>query len=207
MTKPRYSGPENPAARLVLAHGAGAGMDSDFMAAMAAGLAAREIGVWRFEFPYMQWRREQGRKRPPDPMARLQTAYREFLSGLEAGAPVFIGGKSLGGRVAATIADSSPVSGLLCLGYPFHPPGKPEKLRVAPLQALSIPALILQGTRDAFGKPAEVEGYGLPENILVHWLDDGDHDFATLKRSRHTKEENWQEAITTSAEFIRAQIS
>ncbi len=187
-------------ARLLLAHGAGAPMDSDFMNQLAAALEVQGVEVLRFEFPYMQQRRAEGIRRPPNPMPVLLEAFRQCYH--DAGQPAFIGGKSLGGRVASLLADELQASGLLCFGYPFHPPGKLDKPRTEHLAALSTPALILQGTRDPFGKPEEIEGYNLSEEIHINWLDTGDHDFKPLKRSGLTQTELIGQAAALAAAFI-----
>jgi predicted alpha/beta-hydrolase family hydrolase len=175
-----WAGPESPAATLVLAHSAGAAMDSSWMNEICSLLGDRGIRTARFEFAYMASRR-QGARRPP-PKAELSMGeYRDAVAAIVeiAGSPVAIGGKSYGGRVASMVADelhaSGTVSRLVCLGYPFHPPGKPEALRTAHLLELRTPALICQGARDPFGGPDEVAGYGLPTAIEVRWFD-GDHD-------------------------------
>ena len=128
-------------------------MDHPFMEQMACGVAAGGFGVVRFEFPYMHQRRLTGGKRPPDRAPVLDAFYRSVLETLGSPERLVIGGKSMGGRVASRIADDSGVRGLVCLGYPFHPPRKPEKLRTAHLVGLRCPTLILQGTRDPFGCP------------------------------------------------------
>jgi predicted alpha/beta-hydrolase family hydrolase len=111
--------------------------------------------------------------------------YRAAVADLAAPGRLVVGGKSMGGRVASMVADelhgAGSVAGLLCLGYPFHPPGRPEQLRTKHLQALVTPALIVQGTRDVFGSREEVEGYSLSPAIRVLWLEDGDHDLKPRK--------------------------
>lgn len=167
---------------VLLAHGAGAGFDTPFMETVAQGLAARGMRVARFEFGYMADRRNGGKKRPPPKMGILEAEYRDAMAELACDGPMVIGGKSMGGRVASLVADDLGVAGLLCLGYPFHPRGKPENLRIAHLADLRTPTLICQGTRDPLGSRSEVEGYGLPDGIRVEWLEDGDHDLAPRKR-------------------------
>ncbi|MCA0939811.1 alpha/beta fold hydrolase [Salipiger pacificus] len=170
---------------LLLAHGAGAAMDSDFMARLAALLASEGLRVVRFEFGYMAQRRAGGSKRPPPKVELLQEEYRAAIEALACDGPLFIGGKSMGGRIASLIADdlfaAGRIAGLVCLGYPFHPTGKPEKLRTEHLAALRTPALICQGSRDPFGTREEVAGYALSESIALHWLEDGDHDLKPRK--------------------------
>jgi predicted alpha/beta-hydrolase family hydrolase len=199
-----FDGPDSAPLTLALAHGAGAPMDSPVMTAFAEGLAAAGGGRWRvarFEFPYMAARRADGRKRPPNPEARLLDAWRAAIAALGP-ENLVIGGKSLGGRMASLVADEAGVRGLLCLGYPFHPPGRPERLRTAHLEGLKTPTLIVQGTRDPFGTAAEVPGYALSPVIRVHWAEDGDHDLKPRKASGRTAAQNRAEAIAAIAEFL-----
>ena len=196
-------GPADAASTIVLAHGAGAPMDSPFMNRIARGLAERGLRVARFEFPYMAARRE-GRRRPPDPPKTLLDAWRAVVAELGGGARLVIGGKSLGGRIASMVADEVGARGLVCLGYPFHPPGQGEKLRVAHLEALRTPTLILQGTRDTLGDRAEVSGYALSPAIRVVWLEDGDHSFKPRAKSGRTEAQSLAEAVDEIARFVRA---
>lgn len=170
--------------RLVLAHGAGAAMDSDWMNQICDLLATRDIGTVRFEFTYMAARRTGGRK-PPPKAETLVGEYLAVLSALEDGPSPVIGGKSMGGRVASLVAEEAwragRIAGLACLGYPFHPPDKPTQLRTAHLAALTVPTLICQGTRDPFGTRDEVPGYALPSAIDLFWIEDGDHDLKPRK--------------------------
>lgn len=197
-------GPESARGRLVLAHGAGAPMDSPTMEALATGVAAAGIRVVRFEFPYMRQRRDGGRRRPPDRQAVLLGTWHEVIDSLGGAESLVIGGRSMGGRMASLIADAVGARGLVCLGYPFHPPGKPEKLRTEHLAALRTPTLIVQGERDAFGSKAEVGGYALSDDIRVHWLADGDHSFVPRKRSGHTASGHFATAAAVTAAFIRS---
>lgn len=194
-------GPESADVTCVLAHGAGAAMDSPFMAFFAEGLARRAIRVVRFDFPYMAERRRGGGRRPPDRTPVLLDAWRAVLAEMDPARTV-IGGKSLGGRMASMIADEARVLGLLCLGYPFHPPGAPEKTRIRHLHDLRTPALILQGTRDSFGGRGEVEAYGLSPAIHIHWLEDGDHGFKPRRSSGRTEAQALGEALEAAATFI-----
>jgi uncharacterized protein len=196
-------GPADAPATIVLAHGAGAPMDSPFMNRIARGLAERGLRVARFEFPYMAARRE-GRRKPPDPPKTLVDAWRAVVAELGGGGRLLIGGKSLGGRIASMVADEVGARGLVCLGYPFHPPGKAEKLRVAHLEALRTPALILQGTRDSLGDRDEVSGYALSPAIRIVWLEDGDHSFKPRAKSGRTEAQNLAEAIDAIAGFAAA---
>jgi len=197
-----FDGPKNAAWTIALAHGAGAGMNTSFMAAFATGLASQSFRVARFEFPYMAAYSKTGKKGPPNREEVLRDTWHKVIEKLER-KRLIIGGKSMGGRIASLIADEAGVAGLVCLGYPFHPVGKPERLRVEHLRKLATPTLIVQGTRDPFGSRAEVEGYKLPPAIRIHWLEDGNHDFTPRKASRRTSEQNWQEAIAGVADFVR----
>ena len=202
MTEFLFDGPKGAARTVALAHGAGAPMDSPFMVAFAEGLAGRGHRVARFEFPYMAGRRE-GRRRGPDSPGVLRETWLAAIETLGAQRLV-IGGKSMGGRIASMVADEAEVCGLLCLGYPFHPPGRPEKLRTKHLAALSTPTLIVQGTRDSLGNQAEVAGYALSAAIAVHWMEDGDHNFKPRKASGRTGAQNWEAGIEAAARFIAA---
>ena len=178
-------GLEDSRATILLAHGAGAPMDSKPMTAIAESLAREGLRVARFEFGYMAARRE-GTRRPPPGAKSLVAEFRDAVAACSAGRTLVIGGKSMGGRVASMAADplheTGTVAGLLCLGYPFHPPGKPEQTRTAHLATLETPALIVQGTRDPFGSPEEVATYTLSPRIEVRWVEDGDHDLRPRKR-------------------------
>lgn len=200
-----FDGPERAARTLVLAHGAGAPMDHRSMTYFAEALAGRGLRVARFEFPYMAMRRETGRKRPPDRLPVLLETWTGVIEQLSARSRLVIGGKSMGGRIASLVADGARdlgIDGLVCLGYPFHPPGRPEKTRTAHLAGLGTPTLIVQGERDALGSKSEVAGYRLSEAIEVHWLDDGDHGFKPRKASGRTEDENWREAVDRIAGFV-----
>jgi predicted alpha/beta-hydrolase family hydrolase len=204
--KLRYNGPKQANCTLVLAHGAGAGMDSPFMQAFATGLGKLGLRVVRFEFPYMEKSRNDGKRRPPDREPVLRAAWLEVIERLE-GRPLVISGKSMGGRIASLVADQANVKGLVCLGYPFHPVGKPDKLRTEHLKSIRTPTLILQGERDTFGNREQVPGYKLPAAIEVHWLADGDHSFKPRKSSGLREEDNWREAQQAMSEFISKTIS
>jgi hypothetical protein len=197
------NGSEGAEYTIVLAHGAGAPMDSPFMDAIADALAQAGLRVARFEFPYMAKRRVDGKKRGPDRAPVLVAFYGEVVRQLGGPENLIIGGKSMGGRIASMVADDLGVAGLVCLGYPFHPPGKPQNLRTEHLKSLKTPALICHGTRDPFGSPDEIAGYGLSEQIGLHWVADGNHDFAARKKSGHTQEGNIAEAAAAIAAFAR----
>jgi len=180
-----FDGPADARATLLLAHGAGAAMDSAAMTAASAALGEAGLRVARFEFGYMAARRTSNARKPPPKAELLMGEYRAAISALKAGGRLIIGGKSMGGRVASMIADeerdAGRVSGLFCLGYPFHPPGKPESLRTAHLETLKTRALICQGTRDIFGGKDEVQAYTLSPSIEIRWFEDGDHDLRPRK--------------------------
>ncbi len=179
-----FDGPEDAGVTILLAHGAGAPMDSAGMTKLAATLAGAGFRVARFEFAYMAARRE-GHRRPPPKAETLIPEYRAAMAALGARGKLIIGGKSMGGRVASMVADElhaeGAIAGLLCLGYPFHPMGKPDSLRTAHLATLRTPTLIVQGTRDAFGTREEVATYTLSKQIELLWLEDGDHDLKPRK--------------------------
>ena len=176
--------PASASATILLAHGAGAPMDSASMSAAAQALAKAGFRVARFEFGYMAARRS-GTRKPPPRAETLQGEYLAAIDALKASGPLIIGGKSMGGRVASMVADrmhaEGKIAGLLCLGYPFHPPEKPQQLRTAHLADLKTPTLIVQGTRDPFGTSDEVAGYKLSKAIEILWLEDGDHDLRPRK--------------------------
>jgi predicted alpha/beta-hydrolase family hydrolase len=205
-----FDGPEDAGLIVALAHGAGAPMDSPFMTEVAERLGAKGWRVARFEFPYMAARRADGRKRPPDGQAKLLRAWRAAADALGRDRLV-MGGKSMGGRIATLAAaemeaEGRPARGLLCLGYPFHPPGKPDSLRTAHLAGLRTPCLVVQGTRDPFGAREEVAGYALSPALELAWAEDGNHDLSPRKSSGRTAEENLEAAIVTADAFLRRLI-
>lgn len=190
---------------VILAHGAGSGSDSDFMQQMAQLLAARGLYVVRFDFPYMLKRREDGKKRPPDRAPKLLEAYRDVIA--EFDRPCVIAGKSMGGRMASLIATeegvSAQVRGCIALGYPFHPLGKPENLRIDHLQSIELPMLFLQGVRDKMGSFEEVSGYPLAEELEIQWLFDGDHDLKPRKASGISHQRNLEAAAEAVCAFVK----
>lgn len=197
-----FSGPEH-GPRLALAHGAGAPMDSAFMTFMAEALGTMGVRVARFEFPYMASRRTTNIKRPPDNTEVLLDTWRDVAWALGDPATLFIGGKSMGGRMASMVADDLQVRGLVCLGYPFHPPGKPQQTRTAHLQNLRTSTLIVQGSRDALGTADDVAQYALSPNIRVHWIDGGNHDLTPLKKTGKTPHDCWQETAIHIVKFMK----
>ncbi|WP_095052010.1 alpha/beta family hydrolase [Pseudomonas sp. Irchel s3b2] len=192
-------------ATLILAHGAGAPMDSGWMSDMAMRLAAHGVNVLRFEFPYMAQRRVDGGKRPPNPAPKLLECWREVYAVVRrhVAGRLTIGGKSMGGRMASLLADELGADALVCLGYPFYAVGKPEKPRVEHLAALKTRTLIVQGERDALGSRAAVEAYTLAPSIEVFWLEAADHDLKPLKASGYTHEQHLAAAAGKVSEFLR----
>jgi predicted alpha/beta-hydrolase family hydrolase len=203
------TGPAEATWSLLLAHGAGAGMETPFLSQMAELIAGRGIRVLRFEFGYMAARRAGGKRRPAPKAETLTPEYRTAVSAArEAGVAgrLAIGGKSMGGRVASLVADelfaAGEVAALVCLGYPFHPPGIPEKTRTAHLEELRCPALVVQGERDPFGSRAEVGGYALAPGIELAWIGDGDHDLGPRGSSGYTRKGNLTAAADAVAAFL-----
>jgi predicted alpha/beta-hydrolase family hydrolase len=190
-------GPDGAALAFAFAHGAGGPMRSPFMSEVARGIAGAGIRVVRFEFPYMA-----ARRRRPDPQNVLLDTWRDVVGALGPPSRLVLGGKSMGGRMASMIADETGVAGLLCFGYPFHPPGRPDRLRTEHLKTLATPAMIVQGTRDPFGGREEVESYGLSRSIRVVWIEGGDHSFKPPARSGRTARENLAEAIAAGVSFL-----
>ncbi len=202
------NGPPDAKARLVLAHGAGAGMNSQFLELLAATLGEAEVEIMRFEFGYMAARRADGVRRPPPRMPILEAEYRDLIMDMtpRKGQRLYIGGKSMGGRVASLIADGlyfcGRIAGLVVVGYPFHPPRKPASLRVEHLATLACPTLIVQGDRDALGSKDEVADYTLSPSIRVHWLEDGDHDLTPRRASGATRAAHVATAACEIARFM-----
>jgi len=198
-----FDGPSSAATTIALGHGAGAGMDTPFMSAFAKGLADRGFRAARFEFPYMAASRKAAKKSPPDRESVLRETWLKVVNMLGRERLV-IGGKSMGGRIASLVADEARVAGLVCLGYPFHPVGKPERLRVEHLGTIKTATLILQGERDPFGGREEVATYNLSPSIRIVWLEDGDHSFKPRKTSGRTEQQNWDAAIAEIEIFLAA---
>jgi predicted alpha/beta-hydrolase family hydrolase len=171
--------------RLVLAHGAGAGQTHPFMVSFARGLNARGVDVTTFDFPYMQQRRHV-----PDKAPVLERAFRDAIERVRVpGGRLFIGGKSMGGRIATHLGAQGidDVAGIIALGYPLHPPGKPEQLRDAHLPAIRIPVLIVQGERDAFGTPEELKPVlaRMTADVTLHVVERGDHSLSRGKGAQN----------------------
>lgn len=182
----------------MLAHGAGAPADSPYMDTLARAIASHHVQVVRFEFGYMERRRLDGRKRPPGSITGLCNEFLakldQWASEVEPQRPVFVGGKSMGGRIASLlVAESSMagrVAGVIGFGYPFHPPGKPNRWRTEHFERLQCPLCILQGTRDPFGKVDEVARHTFDRGrVELNWLECGDHDLRPLKRQPESQSE------------------
>ena len=203
MTEFLFTGPEKAATTVLFAHGAGGAMDTPWMNNLAAAFASKDIRLARFEFAYMANRRVSGIRSPPPKVETLMQEYRDAIAAFGTGGQLVIGGKSMGGRVASMIADDclkrGEILGLLCVGYPFHPPGQSEKLRTAHLVDLKTPALICQGARDQFGSAEEVEHYRLSKQIEMLWLDDGNHDLTPRKASGFSMDDH----LTVVANDVR----
>ena len=172
-----YASAEPAHAVMVLAHGAGAGQKHPFMVGMAQALAARGVSVVTFDFPYMRERRKA-----PDRAPVLESAFRDVITAARESAPalpLFIGGKSMGGRMATHLGAQGldHLKGIVVFGYPLHPPGKPEQPRTAHLPSIVAPMLIVQGERDTFGTPDELRPVIKTMTALVtlHVVDRGDH--------------------------------
>ncbi|MDO6446438.1 alpha/beta hydrolase [Colwellia sp. 1_MG-2023] len=191
-------------ALLVFAHGAGADKSSDFMQTIAELLNAQKINVLRFNFGYMDKRIKDNKRYPPERMPTLLNCFKTVLSNLETSLPLFLAGKSMGGRVAATLVENkiAKVKGVVCLGYPFHPQKKTENLRLTPLQNTTTPILIVQGERDALGNKQEIEQYRLSSLCQVAFLADGDHDLKPRVKSGFTHQQHMQSAVQLITEYI-----
>jgi uncharacterized protein len=170
--------PPDAIAWLVLAHGAGAGMDHPFMTGFGRAMAGEGIATARFNFHYMN-----AGRRSPDAEPALRAAWTEAFDGVRAlagGLPVLVGGKSLGGRIASMcVADGMPAAGLVFLGYPLHPPGKTDRLRADHLSRIEVPMLFLHGTGDAFAKPDLLARVvrDLGDRATLEQIEGGDHSF------------------------------
>lgn len=193
--------------RLLITHGAGAGLDSKVLVAYRSALADKGVQTLGMEFAYLREMRKRGRRRPPPKVEYLMNELALMcdiltqVSHLSQSA-LWLGGKSMGGRVASMLAARDGAAGLILCGYPFHPPGKPDRLRLDHWPQLSCPTLVLQGTRDPFGRREEVESYALPECATLHWLEDGDHDWKPRRASGLSQEELICTAASQTATFM-----
>ncbi|MDO6718052.1 alpha/beta hydrolase [Psychrosphaera sp. 1_MG-2023] len=216
--------PNDIKAVLVIAHGAGAGLKHEFMDSFCHMMAQYNIAVWSFNFPYMQIMYETEKRRPPNKVDKLVTHYfseigeatRQFGADL----PLFVAGKSMGGRVSSLVSSMSlaqqtlaelenvNIAGNIVLGYPFIPPGKPEKFesRTQHFKDLQCSSLILQGERDTFGNTAVLNSKTFPDQVTISWIPNGDHSFKPLKSSGKTYEDNLELAAKLSNDFIHKVI-
>jgi len=187
---------------LILAHGAGSGSTSEFMERFATGLAGPSLRVCRFDFGYMA----AGRK-SPDRQAVLEETFREVADGVRAGhRKILLGGKSMGGRIASNVvAAGYPADGLVFLGYPLHPPGRPDRIRDSHLYEISVPMLFVEGTRDPFCPLDTLERVRsklhAPSDLFV--VEDGDHSFKVRKSSSRDTPAAWQEAIEGIRQWLK----
>jgi len=189
-------------ALFVFAHGAGAGQRHPFMVTIARALSARGIDVVTFDFPYMRQQRRGAPDRPPV----LEQAFREVIDAARRWSRaerLFIGGKSMGGRIATHLAALGlpSLSGVVCFGYPLHPPGKPDQLRIAHLPAITVPVLIIQGERDSFGTAAELQPHieSMAAEVRLHVVASGDHSLAVRGR---TPADVQTEAVEAAADWM-----
>ena len=206
----RYAAAGRAPALVVLAHGAGAGQDHPFMVASAQGLAARGLDAVTFNFAYMERRASV-----PNPAPQLEACYRAVIATLGSRGwlerrALIIGGKSMGGRMATHLAAerelvSHPLSGVVLLGYPLHPPGNPAKARVAHLSKIVAPVLFVQGTRDAFGTPDELAPVvaAMGARVTVHRVDGGDHSFKVTGRPKGSQPQVLDEILDVVADWVR----
>ncbi len=199
-----WNGSKDAQSVLILAHGAGAPMDTDFMNYFADTLSSEDISVLRFEFPYMALRRQGHGRRPPNTQKILLETWRQIINDISRShkSSLVIGGKSMGGRMASMIADECEVDGLVCLGYPFYAPGKLDKPRIDHLGNLKTHSLILQGERDPMGSKEVVDSYALSPAIAINWFADGNHDLKPRKASGITHQKHLQSAATAISRFI-----
>ncbi|WP_437202138.1 alpha/beta fold hydrolase [Planctomicrobium sp. SH664] len=194
-------GPKKAKTCVILTHGAGESSDSAFLTYFAEKLAEQRHRVVRFDFPYMVQRSTTGRRRPPDKEDVLLQTWRDVIK--QVGAERFaIGGKSMGGRMATLIADECAADGVVCLGYPFHPSGRPDKLRIEHLQTIEKRVLIVQGERDPFGTREEVESFTLSPSIRIHWVPEGDHSLELSRGSDRNYEQNRKNAVRAIESFL-----
>jgi len=196
---------------LLLAHGAGGNQMSPFMVDYAKGLAERGIGVATFNFVYSEQKR-----RLPDRNDKLEACWRAVIAAARSGAlseeitraRLAIGGKSMGGRIATQVAASDPegIAALVAVGYPLHPPGKPEQLRTKHLPALAVPMLIVQGERDSFGTPDELRPVlrGIKAKTELYVVEAGDHSFKVPKSAGVAQAQVHARVLDEIARWLRA---
>jgi len=191
-------------ATVLLVHGAGADLSSDYLVDLANRLNEQQFNVVRFNFPYMVLRQHDGKRRPPDRMPKLVDAMQQVISLVDDKLPLFVLGKSMGSRVAVTVCEQESIAlrGVACIGYPFHPQKKPDKLRLEPLQKTTKPVLILQGERDPLGNKEEVISYELSDKSNIVFFEDGDHDLKPRVKSGFKLEQHVSRAINEFVRFV-----
>ena len=216
MQKPSYiavkeflvNSPEkSPKGIFLLAHGAGRGAASPFLETVAQGVVNSGVRVVRFNFPYMEKMLQTGKRKSPNSGNVLRKCFSDVVSHCIEREQVpskyiIVAGKSMGARAASMIADQHQVAGVVCLSYPFHPPRKPEPLRITHLQRIQTPTLICQGERNPNGRREEVQQYSLSKSVQFHWLADGDNNFKPRQNSDRSQEENMADAIKAINRFI-----
>ncbi|WP_159819516.1 alpha/beta family hydrolase [Colwellia sp. 20A7] len=204
---------DNPIAQIIFAHGAGANMQHDFMQQLTDLFNQANINVLRFNFPFMDKRIALGKRYPPDRMPKLIECYKDVINDLVTTTksvkplPLFIGGKSMGSRVAVTLASDDDIlhkiQGVFCLGYPFHPAKNTEKLRLEPLQETQKKVLIVQGERDALGSELEIMNYELSNLCQCVFLNDGDHSLKPRVKSGFTHTQHMKSSVNIIKQFIQ----
>ena len=197
---------EQAVATIIFAHGAGADMDSDYMTEITLKLVANNVNVLRFNFPYMSQRKLDGKRRPPNRMPILLAELQDYIDQYSDDLPLFVGGKSMGSRVAATLVNQQKVTACFCIGYPFHPQKQPQKLRLEPLQNSEKPILIVQGSRDALGNKDEISEYDLADHIDIKFLEDGDHDLKPRIKSGFNHQQHKDSAVEFIVDFVKGAI-
>ena len=198
------TGPQKSKNTLLMAHGAGAPMDSDWMNDIAEKCAGRKIKVVRFNFPYMEESVRTGKKRPPNSTTQLLASWREMVEKFGPAEKLVIAGKSMGGRMASLIASECKVKAWIGLGFPFYAPGKDPGDRIQHLANMKIPGLILQGERDSMGNLEKVPSFKLSKKIKLKWIQDGDHSFKPKKSSGITLDDNLEVAAEAISEFMKS---
>jgi uncharacterized protein len=197
-----FDGPEDAPLKVALAHGLSVPMDAPFMAFFAEGIAAAGYRVARFEFPYMRERHRSEARIRPDALPVLLDTWRAVVDALGDPSRLVVGGKSLGCRTASVVANELRPAGLLCLGYPFHPPDRQDILRAAHLSDAGVPVLVIQGELDPFGSRNDLRECVFPRDVRFHWLAGGDHNFTPVDGSGRTEVDSWTEALGEVARFL-----
>lgn len=208
---------QQPIATYIFAHGAGAGKQHAFMAYVSQLLIEQQINVVRFDFNYMAQREIDGKKRPPERMPKLLPQFQQVVEQVMNNnainnVPLFIGGKSMGGRVAISLLAEQAkldwtdflekIQAAVVFGYPFHPMNKPDKTRLEPIIQTKKPMLILQGERDKLGNQSELLSYKLPLNCKVMFYADGDHDLKPRVKSGYTQSQHLKQSVQQMVQFI-----